>query len=1079
MTLSYNYYKQSVILFLMFGLLNIIYSQNNPLLETKILDSLLANGEIIKADSVLSKNITELKQHQHYTELTRRIYYYGKIQLQLKTKDDAIKSVLQFADGITQLTDSIEVSRQKHLTLSRFYAFLRDYKSASEQNLLALAETEKMPNATADMLAIIHHNLSVDYRRMGNVQKAIWHSRKSIDLYLSYPKSDPTKVLDAYNSLGARMWDAYKIDSALYYFKKGEKIIDKLENNPMNQYYHRAKTQSNIASVSRILGNNDQAQLYNEKAIKNYNLFINSEGESKDFFKEEARLFLLLTIENYADDFSNEGNYIKARDLIEYVHNQKLKYFPNDELEIGYTCLNLGNIYLNLKDYKKAESLFSEGLKIYSNSEQPNQLSLADGNYYNGVINEFYGNVNIAEDYYEKSKAYYENIYGENYDEFFLNAMLTYSNFYSKNGYSEKAIEIAEEAYNYVLKNQGKQTELEVKQLLNLAQIHYDANQLSKASDYVDKALAIIDKDNNALSAHTWSYKKPLAILLKTKIDLDNSATRDTSVLLKCFNDLKEALKILEDQKTNLTDKNNVSIIVDRNNDVFEFSKELAMELYNKSNDQSFLKEVLNLHESKLYNKIRQQLNISNFSSIDISNEIKAQEKKLLEDLNSALEQQNSLDIFIKAKNEWTQFLTNLEKEHPKYYNLKYAPISQSFEDYQVGFYNDKTIIRYVYIDKNLYAFLIENKSVKSYKINTAKLKSVLEKHLRNIESLEYDLSLNHQLYKILWQPFENDITNTGIIIVPDEDLFNLSFETLTSFDPKSLSELIEHSLLNSYSISYNFSLLLIDKNKSTRYFKDNFVGFTPEFNNTMKSNYKIAVKDSVFFDKTYLTLLPQPFTVDLAKEYSRVFSGDLFSNENASKSIFTNNAKEHKIIHIGTHAESNNISPELSRLIFAKSITNDSILDDNYLYTYEIYNQDLSSNLAILTACETGKPTFQPGEGMISLAHAFNYAGSESILTSLWKIDEQSSAEILKYFYNNLSDGLPKDEALRQAKLNYLASAKGRTLSPQYWAGLVLIGDTSPIDLQVNNNWWIWVLSILAIAVIIFFIFKNKKAKV
>ena len=114
-------------------------------------------------------------------------------------------------------------------------------------------------------------------------------------------------------------------------------------------------------------------------------------------------------------------------------------------------------------------------------------------------------------------------------------------------------------------------------------------------------------------------------------------------------------------------------------------------------------------------------------------------------------------------------------------------------------------------------------------------------------------------------------------------------------------------------------------------------------------------------------------------------YNGQSFLNENASKQLFINKAREHKIIHIGTHAESNNLNPELSRLVFAKNITDTLNLDDNYLYNYEIYNIDLSSELAILTACETGKPGYQPGEGMISLAHAFNYAGSESILTSLW----------------------------------------------------------------------------------------------
>jgi CHAT domain-containing protein len=126
------------------------------------------------------------------------------------------------------------------------------------------------------------------------------------------------------------------------------------------------------------------------------------------------------------------------------------------------------------------------------------------------------------------------------------------------------------------------------------------------------------------------------------------------------------------------------------------------------------------------------------------------------------------------------------------------------------------------------------------------------------------------------------------------------------------------------------------------------------------------------------------------------------------------------------------------------------------------------------LTACETGKPTFQPGEGMISLAHAFNYAGSESILTSLWQIDEQSSTQILEYFYSNLEDGFRKDEALKKAKLDYLSKAEGRTLHPQYWAGLILMGDTAPIELSTSNNWF-WISTVCLVAIITLFIFYKK----
>lgn len=92
-------------------------------------------------------------------------------------------------------------------------------------------------------------------------------------------------------------------------------------------------------------------------------------------------------------------------------------------------------------------------------------------------------------------------------------------------------------------------------------------------------------------------------------------------------------------------------------------------------------------------------------------------------------------------------------------------------------------------------------------------------------------------------------------------------------------------------------------------------------------------------------------------------------------------------------------------------------------------------------------------GEGMISLAHAFNYAGSKSILTGLWKIDEEVSMQFMDEFYRNLSVGLPKEEALRKAKLWYLKNNTGRALALQYWIGLVLMGDTTPLQVTQNDH--------------------------
>ncbi|MFC0606060.1 CHAT domain-containing protein [Winogradskyella pulchriflava] len=1076
----YNCIRLIICVLVLFGILQMVHAQRNNVSTTQLLDSLITNKAYKVADSVLTIEINNLRQQQAYFDLTQHIYYFGKIALNLNDKDLAIKKTNEFATSITDATDSLTVSRKKHLVLARFYALLRDYKNASEHNLKALEVTKKMPDATGDLFGLIHHNLSIDYGRLGDLKKATWHSRESIKHYLSYPKSDKSKVLDAYNSMGGRMWDAYKIDSALFYFLKGEKIIDELEQTPINKYYHAAKAQSNISSVYALLGKSADAIKYNEKAIKNYTSFINSNTDGKDFFKEEARLFLYMTIENYADDFSKQGNFKKAKDLIEYVKGQKLKYYPSNDPELGFTNMQLGNIYLKLKEYEKAELLFDEALKNYTNEKPQNNLRIADAYYYKGIIHEFYNDISRAKDYYEKSKVLYEDVFGNNYDAFYLNAMLTYSSFYSKNGYTEKALDMATKAYEYVLNNQGTETILEYSLLVNLADIHYKSKNYDDAHSKINEALELLNtsysQEANQRNDLSVDIKKPMALLLKSKVEMQLKNNKDIEFLKSQFSTLKEAISILEQQKTIVSEDQNVSIILDDNNEVFEFAKAIAIVLYKQTKDEQYLNEILSLHESKLYNKIRQQLNIqSDFSLEDIPQDILDKEKQLKEVLNSTLNNENEFDEFIKANYNWNDFLETLKQDYPKYYGLRYASISKSLNLNDLNISGNMSIVRYVYIQEDLYAFIIQKNKIGAYQLDNSKLNDILEAKENENKLQEENLSANNNLYNILWQPFETAITTKSVIIIPDANLFNLSFEVLTTSYVNSFKELAEKSLLKKYSISYNYSLLLINKNKTPKFFKNNFVAFTPEFNNQMKSKYKIAIKDSVLLDKTYLTLLPQPFTVDLAKEYSELFGGNSFINEKASKQIFTQQAKEHKIIHIGTHAESNNVSPEFSRLIFAKNLDDSNNTDNNSLYTYEIYNQNLSSNLAILTACETGKPTFQPGEGMISLAHAFNYAGSESILTSLWKIDEQSSAKIIENFYNHLKNGLPKDEALQKAKLDYLSTAEGRTMSPQYWAGLVLIGDASPIDLSPSNLWWIWVLLILILIIGILFFAKNR----
>jgi CHAT domain-containing protein len=115
-------------------------------------------------------------------------------------------------------------------------------------------------------------------------------------------------------------------------------------------------------------------------------------------------------------------------------------------------------------------------------------------------------------------------------------------------------------------------------------------------------------------------------------------------------------------------------------------------------------------------------------------------------------------------------------------------------------------------------------------------------------------------------------------------------------------------------------------------------------------------------------------------------------------------------------------------------------------LNTYELFGMNLNARLAVLSACNTGSGRLIEGEGIMNLARGFIYAGVPSIVMTLWSVEDQTSATIVKKFYRYLDNGEPKDEALRKAKLDLLDEGDMLHAHPYYWAAYVSIGDYSPM---------------------------------
>ena len=119
-----------------------------------------------------------------------------------------------------------------------------------------------------------------------------------------------------------------------------------------------------------------------------------------------------------------------------------------------------------------------------------------------------------------------------------------------------------------------------------------------------------------------------------------------------------------------------------------------------------------------------------------------------------------------------------------------------------------------------------------------------------------------------------------------------------------------------------------------------------------------------------------------------------------------------------------------------------DSDKEDGILQIAEIMRLKFNADLVTLSACRTGLGKLISGEGVLGLTRAFLYAGARSVQASLWNVNDTATAELMTAFYRNLKRGLPKDEALRQAKLELLHGKQLSWRHPYFWASFVLTGE-------------------------------------
>lgn len=811
--------------------------------------------------------------------------------------------------------------------------------------------------------------------------------------------------------------------------KYAEKAIEIYENIGYGNSGDCATAYNHLAICHQMQGNLDKALLYHEKAL-NIRIQLFGENDCNNTFG---------SINNIALCYGTMGQTEKALLYYKRALDIRLNYCEKYHPYTGLIYNNIGDCYRLLGKSDEALENFALSNEIYSSPQVE------------GYFQSYYPSRNLGWFYF------YQRDY---------NSALFYFN---------KAVSTARKVYTPT-------SPIVANLLLCIAQVKTAQKDYETAHLLVDstlKAIKFCGDINQALSKFTLidAWQQEAEIFRQQYL-----STRQISLLHESKKYSKKALDLSYSIALDFSESMSKNEVIRNNYSNYERAIWVETELDRLQGGLSEASFAFAEYSRSLslYQSIResQALHFAGIPDSVLSQERRMREemthldKMRQEKLNAGTEETDTCVLalsnqFLGIKLRYDALSTQLEKDYPEYYQLKYKIGTTGIRYLQDTLLRSgQSLLEYFVGDSAIYIFTVTRKK---FDIREVKLDFPLEKWVaalrrglysyhvahKNFSVLPDSIILQfsepaHQLYLKLVAPVEHLLTDE-VVIIPDGVLGYLPFDVLLKdpvVSPPSSRFHTYHYFGNDFIVSYCYSATMLrEMNDKLHKTHPDFcvLAMAPFACNSEQSLSDISgsATDMISFKKDTLTALF--YSSKEVTAISDIFNGKVLLGANADKEAFLKNAGRCSILHLNTHGKADDKVGDYAWLGFSRP--GDSLAFDK-LYVKDIYNLSLNADLVVLSACETGIGELKRGEGIISLARAFAFAGAKSIVTSLWSVDDKSTGELMQLFYQNIQKGLRKDKAMWRAKKDFLAANKGTKYAhPFFWAGFIPIGDMAPVQ--------------------------------
>ena len=938
--------------------------------------------------------------------------------------------------------------------------------------LLYMEELDSANNVNKQVRQAFENGLTTDtttYTRLLNLQAGIYSMTRKLDSgimmvekiiqfdKLVFKDSLNLGMAAPYNNMGALYTDYQLYDKALKYYDSAMAIHQQLSER---QGEYAARVYSNKAIVLSASGKFEESLEHNRQSFR--------------IFKEilpDDHPRLALGHFNIAHDLLDRND--RPSDMTEaWEHLRKGEQIMAAGGNSGHTYMidfyrYSAKANQAIQDYGPAISLFKKAIELDQEIYGDTHLDIGIYKEELARVYRLTADFASAERELQEALALFEEGLGTD----FKRIAMVYSTMGSVAGDKKefkKSIELYNKAISYFIPEANFQDPSDNPPITELVVDHNLFTVLQKKADAL-LALSEVENDIHYLEAALKSY-----VFLADYIQFSRKVFFGTPSKLK-FNE-------------------NV-------NEVYQKGIDIAMKLYGATKKQEALHHAFMLSDAYksgilLENIEDNQAKVFANISDDLLNresELKASinltKKRIFELKNEAPSPTNTLrELEAKQfllKSELQDLSKTFESQYPAYYEIRYNLSQTTAEQLRASVLTDnQCLVQYFLGDSALYIFgLTRQGLVYDKKPWESNYNDRIKSFLSAIRQRDFDLYTQEgfALYQMLLEGVLGQYKATGqqidnLIIIPDGILGYIPFEVLIKNPAESQRNYLGLDyLIKDFEISYHYSANLLSREVKAGYpggTENNFIGFAPEFSGV--GNQQLMAFNNV--ERSYLdsaSALPQ------ARREVEVIAGMLNGIANVGALATEYNFKQQSqgagIIHLASHSLINDEEPLYSKLIFDSR--NDTI-EDGLLHTYELYNMQINADLACLSACNTGIGKYYHGEGIMSLARGFMYAGVPNVMMSLWPVSDQSTRDIMQYFYEGLADGTSKSKALRLAKLRYLEQSDPLSANPYYWGGFIFLGKTNAVSTMPRLHVTLGLFIGLLLITLIVFILKRRSRK-